>query len=210
VGFTAVPVAGSAQDLSVGGAFVGRASMDAADPNLARPSGDVLRLFNSEAEFSPGLSLQAAFRAPFSRRFAVEVSAAWTHRDLQVRVSDDFEDAEDVTIAETLNQIAVGGALVAHLRPVWPRARTTPYAIGGGHFFWEFHEGDLLVSTGGQVFLGGGVDHVLRQSRSPKTRVDLLGLRVEGRLVARTGGAAFNEDDVHLFPSVGAAIFMRF
>jgi hypothetical protein len=196
-------------ELSIGGSFTGGTSIDADDANLTRPAGERLRLFASEAELRPAVALTPTIGFPLSPSLQLDASVTFGRRDLSVRVSGDFEGADDVRVSETLRQIALDAALLFKWGRRPASARTVPFFLAGGGYFWEYHDGDQLSATGQQVFAGAGLKRALRTSTNPKARLDVLGVRVDARIVGRTGGAAF-DDGLHFFPAVGGSLFMRF
>ena len=196
-------------EVSFGGWWTASSSVDTLEPGLKRPAGGSLRLFAADGELGPGVIFEPRFTVGVSRILDLEASAALGRRDLRIRVTDDFEGADDLTISERLHEISVSGAVVVHLRPRSSAARITPFVIAGGGYFWEYHEGDTLSETGQQFFVGGGFKQAFRVRTDPRARINALGLRVEGRVIGRTAGAAL-DDRVHVLPALGASFFMRF
>jgi len=196
-------------EVSFGGWWTASSPVDTLEADLKRPAGASLRLFAVDGELGAGVAFEPRFTVGLSRILDLEASAAFGRRDLRVRVTDDFEGAEDLTVSERLHEIGVAGAVVVHLRPRSPASRTLPFVIAGGGYFWEYHEGDTLSETGQQFFVGGGLKRAFRVSTDPRARINALGLRVEGRVVGRTAGAAL-DDRVHVLPAFGASFFMRF
>jgi hypothetical protein len=165
-------------------------------------------LFAVDGELRYGLAFEPRVSVGLTRTIDIEGAAALGRRDLSMRVSEDVESAGDVRISETLHDIGVGAAVVVHLRPRSADRRLVPFVSGGG-YFWEFHERDTLSETGQQFFVGGGVKRALRVRADPRAKLRALGLRVEGRVVGRTAGAAL-DDRVHVMPAISASLFMRF
>ena len=139
-----------------------------------------------------------------SRAFAVEVGGTYAKPELGVTVSQDPELSGGAVVSERVDQFGVDVSGLYQL-PLSLGRRARPYAIGGGGYLRQLHEGRLLVETGQTFHLGGGLQYWLRSS----TRGRAIGVRGEVRFVRRTGAIDF-EDRARSFASGSILGFFGF
>jgi hypothetical protein len=107
-------------------------------------------------------------------------------------------------ISEQIEQYTVDVSALYQL-PVTFGRRARLYAIGGGGYLRQLHEGRFLVETGRTVHAGAGLQYWWRggvDNRRP------LGARGEARWVRRSGGIEFADEArnfaaVHLLFVIG-------
>jgi hypothetical protein len=154
----------------------------------------------SELERATGLDARVTFAA--TRTLAFEVGATYATPQLGVTVSEDAEAPGEFRISESVEQYTVEGSVVYHL-PVDIGRRLRSYAIGGGGYLRQLHEGRFLVETGSTLHIGGGLQYWLRggsDNRRP------LGARADVRYVRRSGGIDF-ADTSRSYPAFSVLFF---
>jgi hypothetical protein len=138
-----------------------------------------------------------------TRTLQAEASIVLRRPQLKTRISSDVEGIPDVEAVENLTELAVEGAIVAHLARWRFGARGIPFATAGGGYLRHLHEGRSFVETGASVFAGGGVNVKLGSGDEG------VGVRLDARLVLQRNGAAL-DDAFHAAPRIGASVFWRF
>jgi hypothetical protein len=112
-----------------------------------------------------------------------------------------------VTASETISLFLVDVSGVLHV----PRARlgrAIPFVLGGAGYLREVHEGNVLVETGHTYHVGGGAKIPLSVRRG---FVRSLGLRLDGRVYFRSGGADFDDGEpARAFGAAGASLMVEF
>jgi hypothetical protein len=155
--FAQTPTAGSWEFTGgivyVGGFDVGNLAAELT-PNIGA-TGDVT-LFETDSRVKPAAGLLAKIGIFLTPAFAVEGGLRYTRPVFETDVSDDFENAEDLTATETLSQYLFDATAVWHFRGSGT-GRTMPFVYGGGGYWRELHEGNALVDDGLEFHGGGGV-----------------------------------------------------
>ena len=162
-----------------------------------------LPLFRAESTFEAAPGFDARVDFALSRGLAIEVGATYSTPRLEVTVSDDSESDPNVQLGEEVSQYTVdvsGLWLVSGLA----LGRVRPYIILGGGYLRQLHEDRLVAETGGLFHAGGGV-RIWFTGGSGSARA--IGLRVEARLVRRSGGIEF-EDGVRNYPAFSILGFL--
>lgn len=151
------PASGS-WEFSGGAAFVGGfdAGSRAAELTPNAGSSGRVSLFDTESRVRPSAGLRARIGIFMTRAFAVEGGLRFTRPIYEVSVTDDFEDAEDLTVEETLDQYLFDLSAVWHFRRSGG-GRAMPFVYGGAGYLRELHEGEALVEEGLELHAGGGV-----------------------------------------------------
>lgn len=203
-----VPVEAQAQtggwmDAAVGVQWTGAATLGSADARLTTPGGGARVLFETRSGLTPVRGIEATFHVRITRflRIGATVSSGRSH--METRITADAEGAPDTTVSERVTEFAVGGAVVADLRPA-AGARIRPFVSAGAGHLRHLHEGRPLVETGRIYHVGSGVDYLLRGGGSPA-----VGIRGEIRAVLRSQGLFF-DDGLHVSPAVAGSLFVRF
>lgn len=196
-----------AVEISAGGAFTGRMDLGATDAEQTRNINTgtgrfVLFSTASEVEAAPSAVVRGAVY--LTRAVAIEAGFHYSRPRLSVRLSGDAEQAPAVTARETLSRYVVDGSLVLHLTGLsFAGGRGVPFLAGGGGYLRELHEQNELMQTGREYHAGGGVK-LWMGSRRPR-----VGLRLDGGLSLRSGGADFSAGR-RAMPTAGASILYLF
>ena len=145
-----------------------------------------LDLFTSEGRLENGAGLKATLAYYLSSAVAIEGGLRFSKPRLSYRLSDDFEDAPDLTAEETLSRYVITGSVVWHLRSGRGK-RLIPFVVGGAGYIRDLHEENELVETGTEYHGGGGVKYWLGSGRRR------WGLRGEAVMSIRDGGFDFRD-----------------
>lgn len=146
-------------------------------------------LLRAESRLERALGVEGRVAFALSRAFAVEAGGVYGRPDLVVTVSGDPEAASGAEARARVQQFGVEVSGLYQLPMSWGR-RTVPYAIGGGGYLRQLHDGRLLVQTGGTMHAGAGLQHWFRPAGAGRRG---LGARAEARYVRRMGGVEFEE-----------------
>jgi hypothetical protein len=196
------PRPGSAEIAVGGGWNVGTTyeSQDATlTPNPSTGQGS-FDLFSTETKLRSSPGAQAYLAVYVTRALAVEAGFHYARPTLEVTLTDDFEDAPDVTATTTITQYLFTGSLVYHFGR--PGGRTTPFIAGGAGHVRDVHSGNGLVETGTEYHGKAGVKLWFGRRQNS-------GLRIEGGVSIRDGGFTLDEDR-RVVPSASAAFAYRF
>lgn len=148
------------------------------------PTGGPVRLFQSTARLAaaPGGEVRGSVRLVGAWR--IEGGVGYTRPALNVRLSTDLEQADEVTASIRVNQVVVDGALVHR----WARGRVSPFILGGAGYLRQLDAPRTTVGTGQVYFAGGGVTYGLGTARPGeghriRIRGDVRVVRYRGGLV---------------------------
>lgn len=199
------PCPAAAQPFEIGGGvrWMGPMSLGAADATETRPGGSRFTLFTSDSRLDAAPAIEARVGVRVSDTLQVEAAGSYAAPALTARIASDVEGIPDVSVAESLNQFTIEGAVLLDLVRFRGR-RTSPFVSAGGGYARQLHETATLIEHGAIYHIGGGVNVPLKGSGR-----GALGLRLDGRALIRTGGVAF-DDRPHVGPSFGATVFVRF
>lgn len=169
-------------------------------------SGPPVTLFRAESSFerAPGVELRIGYA--LTRDVVIEVGTTYATPRLAVRVSQDSETDEPITIGEEIAQYTIDVSALVQFSALAMSSRARPYAMAGAGYLRQLHEDRLLVEAGRLVHVGAGVRYWFRGGPSEGRA---LGLRVEGRFVRRTGGIEF-DDRGRNHPAFSALGFIAF
>ena len=196
-------------EASIGALWLGGAELGSQDADLRRnaiPTTD-FRLFatDTRVQSAPGIDARVGFW--LTRSLAIEAGLARTGPEIRTRVTDDAEDAEDLTLGEDVDQYFIDASAVLLLDRFSLGSRTVPFVSGGAGYLRQLHEGRTLVETGQVYHLGGGLRHWLRVNDSGFLRA--LGVRADARLYVLVNGVAF-EDGARPHGAVSGSFFVTF
>ena len=173
--------------------------------NQGAPTVDLFDV-SSELDAYPAFEARLAFNV--TRAFAVEGAFRYARPELQSRVTDDFENAPDITAVTRFSQYAFELNGVLHLNGL-RFGKSVPFIFGGGGYLRELHDGREIVETGQLFQTGAGIKQMLY--RSPRGLVRGLGVRADARFCGRRGGVELEEDEpVRTYGAVGAAMIVGF
>ena len=190
-------------EIAVGGVWNFGTDFGAADATLTpNPSGGQTSfdLFSTETKLrsAPGALLLVGVYV--TRSLAVEGGVQYARPTLEVRLTDDFENAPDVTATTPISQYLFTGSIVYHFGR--PGATTTPFIAGGAGHVRDVHAGNGLVETGLEYHGKAGVKLWFGRRQNN-------GLRIEGGISYRDGGFTLDEDH-RVVPNASASYAYRF
>lgn len=192
-------------ELGVGGIWLGGFTLGSANATETSATLQSVPIFTAASSVGGAPAAEARVGWRFTRALSVEANASLARPELRVALSNDVENAPSVTVAERVQQFAVGAALAWHLPVGSPRV--APFVSAGGGYLRELHENATLLQTGRYYRVGGGVDLLLAARAAGRPRA--LGVRVDARAIVRVNGVAF-DDAAHVAPAGGASFFIRF
>ena len=188
-----------------GGVTLGTGSADLTK-NQTPPSPYPIFKTDSSVASAAGFDGRLAFA--LTRQFAIEGGFSYAAPTLETRVSADVEGAPSVTATERLSQYGIDGSVVLHLTRWQMGPRAVPFVYGGAGYLRQAHERDVLVATGHEFHVGGGLKYVFSRGRG---FLKDLGIRADARVSFRSGGVELDSSEpVHAVPVVSAGAFVRF
>jgi hypothetical protein len=195
--------------VSAGGVFAAGYGIGDMTANLRRnaagtPSPFALLRAESKIERAAGATVRVG--VALSRSVEIEAGGSYMTPQLGVTISQDDELGEGAFASEQLEQYAVDVSGLYLIPRLSVGSRLRPYAIAGGGYLRQLHEGRLRVETGGTVHIGAGLRYWVRGGRSNQRP---FGARAEVRYVRRTGGIEFDER-ARSVPSVSVLAFVAF
>lgn len=191
-------------EVSVGAGWIGPIDMGSATAAETTPSLGTLPIFNTTTTLGGAPAAAARVGWRLSRAFSAEAEASVARPELRVAIANDIENAPSATVAERVAQFTVGGALAWHLP--FGSARLDPFAIGGAGYLRQLHETATYVQTGRYYAYGGGV--VIALATRARSRLDMIGIRVDVRAITRVDGVAF-DSAARTSPSALGSLFLR-
>lgn len=194
-------------EASIAGMWSGGAALGArpADETRNQAGGGAFTLFTTTSRVTPARGVEARVAVRLGRRVALEAGGSWARASVSTRVSGDAEQAPDVTAAAGFTEYVVDGAIVLRLpRLAFAGGRAEPFAEAGAGYLRQLYAGRALVETGAVLHAGGGVRVWLRTR--PAGWIERVGVRVDGRLVARRGGIDLGAGGTRLSGAVSAGL----
>jgi hypothetical protein len=193
-------------DLAFGGAFGGPTDFGSRSEELLRPDGSTLVLFRTENRQAAGPGLEAHLGFGVSPRLWIEASGAWMAGDFESRITDDIEDADDVTVSESVSRFTVEGAVRWQ---VWSRGRTQLFARGSVGWMRDVAGDSALVGDGTVATAGVSLRHWFRERRAG-LRTRRIGWRADGRIQFRDDGLTLGDDTLRFTPMAFGGIVFGF
>ena len=177
-----------AVEISGGGTWSAGQDLASRDAALTGNPGaglSTVDLFRSEPSMDPVIGAQALVGVYVTRAVAIEGGVQFSRPTLSVQLSDDFEEAPDVTATTAITQYLFTGSVLYHFgRP----GRVAPFIAAGAGHLRDVHSGNELVETGTEYHGKVGVKIWTGEGRRR------FGIRAEGGLSMRNGGFNFDED----------------
>jgi hypothetical protein len=171
--------------------------------NLIAPDGSMLTLFSTRNRLAPAFGVDVLLGRALTATFSVEAAGAWTRGELESRVSSDFEGADLTIVRTALSRFTIEGA------GAWVfqrRERFDAFVRGSAGWMRELGGERVLVDDGLVGTVGAGVKYWLRVR--PSGRVKRTGVRVEGRVVVRSGGLSFGDRSAGIAPAVAGSFIL--
>jgi len=195
-------------EISAGFVRMGHASSGTRDANETTGAGGSFRLFSTSSELTAASGFGARVAVSLVRRIDVEVSGSYSRPDLTTHIGSDVESSNapiDATVR--VQQFSVGGAALWYLHAPRLGTRTTLFLRGGAGLERHLEDGGKRIVDGPSVEAGGGVKYLL----ASRPRGWWRGIGVRGDVFALVRSAAVMLDDrVHVSPTVGASLYLRF
>jgi hypothetical protein len=196
-------------EIDVGGSWQARVPLGATSApltgNQGAPTVDLFDV-NSEIDAFPSLEARLAFHV--TRAFAVEGGFRYARPELETRITQDFEDAPDITAVSRFSQYAFELNGVLHLNGL-RFGKSVPFIFGGGGYLRELHEGREVVETGQLFQAGVGIKQLLR--RASRGLIRSLGVRADARFCGRRQGVELEDDDpLRTYGAASVALIVGF
>jgi hypothetical protein len=179
-------------------------SVDALLTSNAGNDAEPFTLFAVDGRVKSAAGLQGRVGFYLSRALSVEGGVRFTRPVVSMDVSDDAEDAPNVTLEETMSRYVFDGSLLFHFTgAAFAGGRGVPFVQAGAGYVRELHSGSELVETGAEYHAGGGIKLWFG------TGQNRLGLRADLGVSFRDGGFGA-EDSSRTLPFAGASLVFLF
>lgn len=156
-------------------------------------------LFEVDPSLDPAIGALGTVGVYITRSLAVEGGVQFSRPKLNVRLTNDAEDAPDVTASTTITSYLFSGSLVYHFGNA---GRTVPFIAGGAGHIRDVHSGNEVVETG--IEFHGKVGF-----KSWFGRMRKFGFRAEGGVSVRDGGFSYDEER-RIVPTAAASLLYLF
>jgi hypothetical protein len=192
-------------EVSAGAALGGASPLGSAAADLIRPNGSTLTLFRTDSRFGAGVGGEVSVTGFLSRRFGLEASGSLVRQQVRTRVTDDVERTADVTLSVPISRVLVEGAAIVALVH---RPRADVYLRAGGGWMQELADSATLAETGSTATIGVGMKYWWRNP--PFGRGTRMGVRLDGRVLARSRGVSFGPGTWQFGPTGTAGVVFGF
>ena len=175
-------------ELAIGAGFAGGVTLGTRDATLQsnNTSGSPFRLFSSDTRLSPAAVVEGRLGYRLTPRLTIEAAMTVGRPDLTTSLSADAENAVPVEAREKLTEYVVAGGASWRLLS-GARRRWTPFVSGGAGLARHVHEDRVLIESGIDGYVGGGLIYPLGSARTTTPR---SGVRLDARLHLLSGGVA--------------------
>jgi hypothetical protein len=144
-------------------------------------------LFGTDSTIDASAGLQGHIGVYLSRSLSIEGGVLAARPKLSTRLTGDADSAPDITADETLTRVIIDGSVLFHFTGAsFGAGRGVPFVFGGGGYLRDAHEKNEVIDTGHEYHAGAGLHYWTGQGKHR------LGVRVDGGVSWRTGGADFS------------------
>jgi hypothetical protein len=175
-------------ELGFGAGVAGGLTLGQRDATLLsnNATGSPFRLFSTDTRVAPAALVEGRVGYRVTSRLTVEGLLTVGRPDLISSLSADAENATAVEATSRLTEYVITGGAIWRLTTN-PRRRWTPFVSGGAGVARHVHEGQTLIESGVDGYVGGGL---IYPAGSRRAGVSRAGLRVDARLHMLNGGVA--------------------
>jgi outer membrane protein W len=209
IGMASAPAAAQARkgswEAAAGVVWFSGAELGTSEATLETPGGGEFVLFRTATSLDAGVGAAAALTFFATERLAIEAGFSYARPGVSTRVTDDAEDGAAVTSSIGLQQYLIEGSARWYLARSFRTLR--PFVRAGGGYLRQLDEQNAHVETGRAFHLGAGADRTFVERG--QGRVRRMGMRLDARLVARSGGIGI-DDGTRLGAAVNAFLFAGF
>ena len=192
-------------EAAAGAVWFSGADLGTAEATLETPGGSEFVLFRTETTLDAGFGAAAALTFFATERLALEAGFSYARPGVSTRVTGDAEDGEPVTATIGLQQYLIEGSARWYLARTSGKVR--PFLRAGGGYMRQLDAQSAHVDTGRAFHAGAGIDRAFVERGDGRVR--RIGLRLDARLVARSGGLDL-DDAPRLGGAANAFLFFGF
>lgn len=196
---------GRSWEAAAGVVWLGGMSLGESVATLEQPGGGTFELFRTETSQDQALGVAASVSFYPSSRLALEAGFSYARPGVSTVVTADAEGAASATSTIGLQQYVVEGSARWYFDRAFGRFR--PFARAGAGWMRQLDEHSAHVENGAAFHAGAGLDRAFVE-RS-QGRVKRVGLRIDARVVGRTGGIDIG-GTVRAGVAAGALVFFGF
>jgi hypothetical protein len=186
-----------AKQFLVGGLFTGPSSVGSASAELLNGAGTPsVTLFDARNKIASGFGIESNVGVQLASSLWFEVSGGFTRANVNTEISNDFENADALTISSAMSRFTVEGGVVMYFNQTGSRAL---FFRGTGGWMRETAGGNTL--TGDGYIASAGIGFRQWFGGSSRRATKRVGVRIEGRAVVRSGGISLAEKGVRFGPA---------
>jgi hypothetical protein len=196
-------------EVEFGGGLLGGAALGAGDANLRanNPSPQAFRLFSTDTEIGRAGALHLRAGRALGRRFGVEGGVVIAHPEVRTSLSNDAESAPPLTVVERIDQYFFEASVVVMFEEWRMGAGTVPFAVAGGGYLRQLHEGLTVIEQGHLYHAGGGLKHWFVARSTGVIRS--AGLRADARVYVLAKGLSL-DDGPRPHAAISGSVFVGF
>lgn len=190
-----------AVEASGGGFWSGGQSLSATAATLAvNPTSGLssFELFEADPSLKPAIGVFGVVDVYVTRALAIEGGVHFSRPKLEVRLTNDAEEAPDLTASTTISSYLFTGSLVYHFGSA---GRTVPFIAGGAGHIRDVHAGNEVVETGVEFHGKVGIKSWFGSARK-------FGIRAEGGVSIRDGGFSYDEERRIVPVAAGSFVYL--
>jgi len=203
---TTAPSSPGVWEVGGGGVFVGGYDLGRSDAELTPNTGNTtpVLFFATDNRVRPVFGVQARVGYVISQALMIEAGFRFSRPVYEVRITDDFENAPDTTIEESLSDYVFDGSALWHfMGAAFAGGRAVPFVFGGAGYMRALHDRGTLVEDGFEYHAGVGLKWWFSERRR--------GFGIRGDLGISLRDGAFDFEDGHrLVPTAGGSLIYRF
>jgi len=179
-------------EVEFGGGVLGGAALGSNDANLRanNPTRQSFRLFSTDTDIGRAPAFHARVARALGRRFGAEGGIVIGHPEVRTSLTADAEGSPPLTVVERIDQYFFEASVVVMFEEWRVGAGTVPFAVAGGGYLRQLHEGLTVIEHGGLYHAGGGVKHWFVARGTGVIRA--AGVRADGRIYVLTRGLSFD------------------
>lgn len=192
-------------EAAAGAVWFSGGALGSSAATLETPGGGEFVLFKTETSLDAGFGPAATVTFFATERIAIEAGFSYARPSMSTRVTDDAEGAPPVTSTIGLQQYLIEGSARWYVGRSFGKIR--PFLRAGAGYIRQLDEQSAHVETGRAFHAGAGLDRAFVERGAGRVR--RIGLRLDARVVGRSGGIDI-DDTTRLGGAATVQVFFGF